>query len=162
MNKIIRIFILVAIAGVSFTACKSKQKMTAVPGANVPAATTTAAPPATTSSTVTSSTTRPVQQTTPPQQEVTRQETFKLAAGETNNNAMSKKFHVVVGAFSIHDNARNLRTKLTREGNDALTVENDKGMLRVIIASYNEYTQAKAKINEIRATYPDAWVLVQK
>jgi cell division protein FtsN len=161
MNRIIRIFFLVAIAGVSFTACKSKQKMTAVPGANVPAATTPSTT-TTTSSTVTSSTaTRPVQQT-PPQQEVTRQETFKLAAGETNNTALSKKFHVVVGAFSIHDNARNLRTKLTREGNDALTVENDKGMLRVIIASYNEYNQAKTKINEIKATYPDAWVLVQK
>jgi len=157
MNKIIRIFILVAIAGVSFTACKSKQKMTTVPGATIPAATT----PTTTSSTV-SSTTRPVQQPTPPQQEVTRQETFKLAAGETNNTALKKKFHVVVGAFTIHDNARNLRTKLTREGNDALTVENDKGMLRVIIASYNEYSQAKAKIDEIRATYSDAWVLVQK
>lgn len=161
MNKTIRILFFVAIAGVSFTACKSKQKMTAIPGANVPATTTTS--PTTSSSTVssTTATTKPAVSTSS-QKEVTRTESFKLAVGETNNTAMTYKYHVVVGAFENHENARNLRTKLTNEGNSALTVENDKGMLRVIIASYNEYTQAKARIEQIIGIYTDAWVLVQK
>jgi cell division septation protein DedD len=161
MNKTIRILFFVAIAGVSFTACKSKQKMTAIPGANVPATTTTS--PTTSSSTV-SSTTAPAKPatTTSSQAEVTKTESFKLAAGETNNAALTYKYHVVVGAFNEHERARNLRSKLTNEGNSALTVENEMGMLRVIIASYNEYLQAKARIEQIKGLYPDAWVLVQK
>ncbi len=159
MNKTIRLLMIVAVAGLSFTACKSKQKMTAVPGASVPATTTT-----TTSSTVTPTTPppAPVAPVTPAQPEATRSESFKLATGETNASALNMKYHVVVGSFSVHDNARNLRNRLVNEGNNALTVENDRGMLRVIIASYNEYSQARTKINEIRSTYSDAWVLVQR
>ncbi len=75
---------------------------------------------------------------------------------------MNKKYHVQVGAFGNHTNAINLRNKLVSEGNNALVVENENGMLRVIIASFDEYKDARAKIDQIRATYPDAWVLVQK
>jgi len=42
-----------------------------------------------------------------------------------------------------------------------LVVENDKGMLRVIIASFDTYQEARTKIDQIRDSYPDAWVLVQ-
>lgn len=128
--------------------------MAAVPAATVPA--TTTAPTTTTTTTARPATTTPVQP------EETRAETFKLATGETNAAALQRKYHVVVGSFSVHDNARNLRTRLTNQGHSALTVENDRGMLRVIIASFDEYTQAHARIREIRSTYPDAWVLVQR
>jgi hypothetical protein len=35
-------------------------------------------------------------------------------------------------------------------------------MFRVLIASFNEYTQARERINQINTRFPDAWVLVQK
>lgn len=130
--------------------CKSKQMVTEIKSATEPA--TTVAP--------VKETPKPVQVSTEP--EVTRSESFKLADGETNSAAMSKKYHVQVGAFSNHTNATNLRTKLVAEGNNALVVENENGMLRVIIASFDAYGDARAKIDQIRATYPDAWVLVQK
>lgn len=137
--------------------CKSKQKVTEIPAANAPATTATNVPPAETTRTAVSRTTAATHQN-----EVTRSESFRLADGETNSDAMSKRYHVVVGSFGNHDNARRLRTKLSNEGNKAFTVQNDSGMLRVIIASFDEYAEAKSHIEKIKSTYPDAWVLVQK
>ncbi|MDD4198346.1 MAG: SPOR domain-containing protein [Paludibacter sp.] len=151
MDKTLRLFLFVAVVGMTMISCKSKQKVTEIKSATVPA--TTVAPVQEAPKSVTPFSTQP---------EVTRSESFKLAAGETNSAAMSKKYHVQVGAFSNHDNARNLRAKLEAEGNNALVVENENGMLRVIIASFDEYSDARAKIDQIRSTYPDAWVLVQK
>lgn len=149
MNRTIRL-VLVTFITVSLLSCKSKQLVSEIKGANVPATVEAVSQPAI----------NQVKTTTQP--EVTRSESFKLAAGETNSASMSKKYHVQVGAFGNHDNAINLRTKLVNEGNNAMVVENENGMLRVIISSYDEYAEARAKIDQIRGTYPDAWVLVQK
>lgn len=149
MNRTIRL-LLVTFISLSLVSCKSKQLVSEIKGANVPATTEVVSQPATTQVKVTE------------QPEITRSESFKLAAGETNTDAMAKKYHVQVGAFSNHNNAINLRAKLVSEGNNALVVENENGMLRVIISSYNEYSEARAKIDQIKGTYPDAWVLVQK
>lgn len=149
MNRTIRL-LLVTFISLSLFSCKSKQLVSEIKGANVPATTEVVSQPATTQVKVAE------------QPEITRSESFKLAAGETNTGAMAKKYHVQVGAFSNHTNAINLRAKLVNEGNNALVVENENGMLRVIISSYNEYSEARAKIDQIKGTYPDAWVLVQK
>lgn len=151
MNTTFRIFLFAGVISLSLVSCKSKQKVTEIPAANVPATTETT--PVVSPRTATTRTTQP---------EVTRSETFRLADGETNTAAMSKKYHVVVGAFGNHDNARRLRTALSNQGNNAFTVQNESGMLRVIIASFDEYAQAKARIDQIKSTYADAWVLVQK
>jgi cell division protein FtsN len=149
MNRTIRL-LLVTFISLSLFSCKSKQLVSEIKGANVPATTEVAPKPVAP---------KPVVSTQP---EVTRSESFKLAEGETNTTAMGKKYHVQVGAFSNHDNARNLRVKLVNEGNNALVVENESGMLRVIISSFDEYAEARAKIDQIKGAYPDAWVLVQK
>lgn len=147
-----RLLLYAAIFSVALVSCKSKQKVTEIPAATQPATSTvTTTPPVTAPATV-----------RPTQTEVTRSESFRLAEGETNNAALSKKYHVVVGAFGNHENARRLRNTLVNQGNNALTVQNDSGMLRVIIASFDEYTQAKSRIEQIKSLYPDAWVLVQK
>ncbi len=149
-----RLLLYAAIFSVALVSCKSKQKVTEIPAATQPASSTvTTTPPVT-------APTAAVNRST--QNEVTRSESFRLAEGETNNAALSKKYHVVVGAFGNHENARRLRDTLVGQGNNALTVQNDSGMLRVIIASFDEYTQAKSRIEQIKSLYPDAWVLVQK
>ncbi len=145
MTNSIRIFIILAIAGISFTACKSKQSVTAIPGANVTAKTQTPVQPV--NPTTTTST----------DQEVTRNETFSAVDGETNTDQLKKKFHVIVGSFSKIENAKGLKTQLQSEGNTALIVINEKGMYRVIIASYDEYSGARGKINQINNRFPDAW-----
>lgn len=159
MNKTIRLLMMLALVLITFSACKSKQKVTAIPGANTPATTTVTTQPA---PVVVSQPAAPVAPQAPAAPEVTRNETFKPAQGETNINAMRYKYHVVVGSFKNHDNARTLRNTLTNEGNQALVVENDQAMLRVIIGSYNDYQQAHARINQIKSRFSDAWVLMQR
>jgi len=151
MKKLFPFMLLTVIFSLSFSSCKSKQKITEIPAATIPATKIN-----------TTTTTSKTEVATTPVKEETRSESFKLASGETNNAALAFKYHVVVGSFSVHSNALNLRTRLTNEGNNALTVENEKAMLRVIIASYNDYQEAHGKIKQIKASYPDAWVLVQK
>ncbi|MFZ4582602.1 MAG: SPOR domain-containing protein [Paludibacter sp.] len=154
MTRTIRILFFAALIGTTFSACKTKQKVTKIPGANVEA-------------------TAPVTNTTPavkPQQptpvptgaEQTRNEKFSLADGETNADALKYKYHVVVGSFKSQVNAKGLQSTLKGEGNTALVVVNEQGMFRVLIASFNEYAQARARINQISQRFPDAWVLVQK
>ena len=156
MTKTFKILLAIAIVGTTFTACKTKQKVTKIPGANVEAK----AP----------ETTSPVASETPAQTdgnaysgpEVTRNEKFSLADGETNTEALKYKYHVVVGSFKSKDNARGLVSTLRSEGNNALMVINEQGMFRVLIASFDAYAQARARINQINSRFPDAWVLVQK
>lgn len=153
MTRTIRIHFLAALIGTTFSACKTKQKVTKIPGANVEATTTV---------TTTTPTVKPQAPTAPTGAEVTRNEKFSLADGETNADALKFKYHVVVGSFKSQVNAKGLQGTLKGEGNTALVVVNEQGMFRVLIASFNEYAQARARINQISQRFPDAWVLVQK
>lgn len=153
MTKTVKIFVAVAILLTSFTACKTKQKVTKIPGANVEATAPIATPTTTPAVVATTTTTG---------SEITRNEKFSLADGETNADALKYKYHVVVGSFKSQVNAKGLQNALKSEGNNALVVINEQGMFRVLIASFNEYAQARARINQITDRFPDAWVLVQK
>ncbi len=146
--KRINLFLLVAISlGLVFSSCKSRQKVVAIPNAHVEA------------------TEKPDY---PVVEEVeydanasnTRNETFSLSEGD--ETSFYKRFHVVVGSFGMKDNALKLSYTLKREGNNAIVVQNQNEMYRVIIASYNDYNEAHNKINRIRNRFPDAWVLRQK
>lgn len=152
MKKIVGMFLMAAIVLAGSTSCKSKQKVTEISGANVEATAKTNTAATTASTTATAAT----------ETEKTRNEKFSLAEGETNIAAFNSKYHVVVGSFSIQQNAKNLQRTLNSEGNNALVVVNEQGMFRVLIASFNEYTQARERINQINTRFPDAWVLVQK
>jgi len=152
MKKILGMFLMAAIVLAGSTSCKSKQKVTEISGANVEATAKTNTAATTASTTATAGT----------ETEKTRNEKFSLAEGETNIAAFNSKYHVVVGSFSIQQNAKNLQRTLNSEGNNALVVVNEQGMFRVLIASFNEYTQARERINQINTRFPDAWVLVQK
>ena len=152
MKKIVGMFLMAAIVLTGSTSCKSKQKVTEISGANVEATAKTNTAATTASTTATAAT----------ETEKTRNEKFSLAEGETNTAAFNSKYHVVVGSFSIQQNAKNLQRTLNSEGNNALVVVNEQGMFRVLIASFNEYSQARDRINQINTRFPDAWVLVQK
>ena len=154
MNKTIRFFLALAIVAMTGTACKSKQKVAEIKGADIPATTTTTTPTVTT----------PVVNTTPEvvssEAEVTRNETFSLSDGDAA--ALKFRYHVVVGSFKSQTNAKGLQSALLSEGNQAIIVINEQGWYRVLIASFNEYSQARSKINQIKTRFADAWVLVQK
>ena len=149
MKKIFGFLLMAAIIGFSTTSCKSKQKVVEISGSDI-------------SATETKATTQPVVVNQVESNERTIIESFKLADGETNSDAFNRKYHVVVGSFSVQSNARNLQRTLNNEGNAAIVVVNQQGMYRVLIASYDEYAQARARINQINTRFPDAWVLMQR
>lgn len=152
MNKTIRLFLALAVVAMAATACKSKQKVAEITGANITVGSTNGA--------TTTVTPAPVTETAEPENEVTRNESFTLSEGDAS--ALNSKYHVVVGSFKSQVNAKGLQNTLTSEGNKALVVINEQGMYRVIVASFNEYSQAKSRISQIQDRFADAWVLVQK
>lgn len=150
MKKIFGFLLLVSLVAFSTTSCKSKQKVVEITGADI-------------SATDTKPATQPVVVVDRVESnERTINESFKLAEGETNSSAFNKNFHVVVGSFGVQSNAKNLQRTLNGEGNNAIIVINEQGMYRVLIASYDEYSQARTRINQISGRFPDAWVLRQK
>lgn len=157
MKKLAIIFCVSVFIISGITSCKSKQKAVEISGSKIEAKQTNDAK-ANTSSTSASTNIADVT----PVNENTRNEKFSLAEGETNTAAFSSKYHVVVGSFTKKDNAKSLQSTLMKEGNNAFVVINEKGMYRVVISSFDEYYQAKNRINEISNRFPDAWVLVQK
>ena len=154
MKRTIRLIIALAIVLTATSACKTKQKIAEVPaGANVKA---------TAPKTIVQESAQEPEVSAPivSEPEVTRNENFSLVDGESGS--LKFKYHVVVGSFSKQENARGLQRTLKSEGNSAIVVVNEKGMYRVLIASYNDYNQAHARIKKISDRFADAWVLVQK
>ena len=150
MKKILGLLLMSAVILAGATSCKSKQKVVNISGSDIEA-------------TEKKVENQPVVVTEQVESNgTTRGEKFNMADGETNSAAFNRKFHVVVGSFGVQSNAKNLQRTLNSEGNSSIVVVNEQGMFRVLIASYDEYAQARARINQISNRFPDAWVLIQK
>jgi cell division protein FtsN len=150
------------------TACSSLQKTpktTRIGGANKVAATASASSGGSSvaNSGTSSSAARPVYaEEVAPQEEVTRSEKFSLAEGEKPTALLGKNYHVVVGSFKSRDNAKGLQNTLNLEGNTSVVVITESGMYRVLLASFDTYSEARACINKVANRFFDAWVLVNK
>ena len=69
-------------------------------------------------------------------------------------------FSVVVGSFSIIANAEGLQQKLRNAGYNAQIVKNEeRNMYRVVAATFANKADAVRSRDNLRATYPDAWLL---
>jgi cell division protein FtsN len=88
-----------------------------------------------------------------------REEAFKAVNKEDNDKI--KTYCVVIGSFSIENNAIKFKKQLQPEY-EPIIVANEKGMFRVILASYNKIEDARAKIDEVANQFQKAWVLRQK
>jgi cell division protein FtsN len=84
-----------------------------------------------------------------------RQESVLLVSG-----AGLKAFSVVVGSFGLISNAEGLQQRLKAAGYDAQIVKNeDKNMYRVVASTFAGKADAVYSRDQLRATYPDAWLL---
>lgn len=83
-----------------------------------------------------------------------RSERFEVIGGGS-----LKAYNVVCGSFSKLDNAQNLRNTLVNKGYSAQIAQNEKGMYRVIASSFDERSSAINSRDQLRNTYPDAWIL---
>jgi cell division protein FtsN len=76
------------------------------------------------------------------------------------NGGTLKAFNVVCGSFSNVDNANNLRNTLVAKGYSAQVAQNpETNMYRVIAASFDDRAAAVQSRDQLRGTYPDAWLL---
>lgn len=76
------------------------------------------------------------------------------------NGAGLKNFSVVVGSFSVQANAEGLQNTLKSRGYAAQVAYNSSNqMYRVIAGTYDQKTEAVRSRNDLRAQYPDAWLL---
>jgi cell division septation protein DedD len=71
-----------------------------------------------------------------------------------------KNFSVVVGSFSLAANAEGLQQQLKSAGYNAQIVKNeDRNMYRVVASTFATKAEAVQSRDQLRATYPDAWLL---
>ena len=84
-----------------------------------------------------------------------RQERVSMVSG----NGL-KAFSVVVGSFGLVSNAEGLQQRLRDAGYQAQIVKNeDRNMYRVVAATFDSKSDAARSRDQLRATYPDAWLL---
>ena len=151
---------LALVAALSFVSCKSSEstykKAYEKAKAQEMARTTTTDQVETAPVTVTPVvTTTPVTTTPEANTENDRQERLTVMNGGT-----LKAFNVVCGSFSSVDNANNLRNTLVSKGYSAQVAQNpETGMYRVIAASFDDRATAVQSRDQLRGTYPDAWLL---
>ena len=71
-----------------------------------------------------------------------------------------KNYSVVVGSFSVVANAEGLQQRLQNVGYASQIVKNeDRNMYRVIASTFDSKADAVQSRDQLRATYPDAWLL---
>ena len=84
-----------------------------------------------------------------------RQENVSLISG-----IGLKQFSVVVGSFSVRANADGLQQRLRDAGYEAQIVKNESNnMFRVVASTFSDKLGAVNSRDQLRATYPDAWLL---
>lgn len=109
----------------------------------------------------------PVQPTTPVTTTVTqskedntpvRTESVELVSGSG-----LKAYSVVCGSFSLKANAEGLQSTLKSKGYDAqIAYNSSNSMYRVIASTFAEKSSAVQSRDQLRGTYPDAWLLFKK
>jgi cell division protein FtsN len=107
---------------------------------------------------------RPLEEITPvakPTEEDFQREKVTVIEGNSIH-----QFNVVVGSFINPTNARSLKERMERQGYAPVLAQNEKGMYRVIVATFNNRSLAVEEREAIKERfYPefkDAWLLEQE
>lgn len=88
--------------------------------------------------------------------------TFQSEKLTTVDGSGVKQFSVVIGSFINKTNAESLKSRMQAKGFSPVLAQNEKGMYRVIVATFDNKPDAYDKRDEIRDNYPefsDAWLL---
>ena len=64
-----------------------------------------------------------------------------------------RRYSVVIASLSVKLNAESLKSRMENEGHQVILAQNEQGMYRVIVASYDDKGQAAAKREEIYNKY---------
>jgi len=96
--------------------------------------------------------------------ESVKQERVRPMSGEDVSNL--KRYSVVIGSFKNRTNAYALKERMIEEGYRPVVAENELGMLRVIVTSFDSKSDAARSRDQIKSKYrpnfQDAWLLERK
>ena len=91
----------------------------------------------------------------------TRQERISPIEGE--NSQGIRLYSVVIGSFQNRTNAYSMKERMQNEGYMPILAENEQGMLRVILTSHDNRSDAERSRDAVRSKYypnfQDAWIL---
>ena len=93
---------------------------------------------------------------------VIKEEKVKIIESQAGEKA--GKYYVILGSFKVLDNARNFRQQLVNERFLPTILENENGLYRVSISSYDDESMARSRVADIRANYEkyaDVWLLIR-
>jgi cell division septation protein DedD len=101
---------------------------------------------------------QPVQQTTTVVDNTpVRKENVNVVSGSG-----LKAYSVVVGSFGVRANADCLQNTLRNAGYDAqIAYNSERNMYRVIATTHDDRSSAVSTKESLKATYPDAWLLMK-
>jgi cell division protein FtsN len=89
--------------------------------------------------------------------------TEKINAYQGEDASRLKRYSVVIGSFKQSTNAYSLKERMQNDGYNAVLAENEQGMLRVIVSSFDDKADAAASRDAIKQKYApsfqDAWLL---
>jgi len=85
-----------------------------------------------------------------------------VAIDYSKPKANSEIYFVILGSFRVLENAKKFQNQLRNEGFTPNVLQNDKGLYRISVYSYDDIDLARTKVVSIRSKhskYADAWVL---
>jgi len=99
----------------------------------------------------------------------------KTPSSATNNTTVQKEkvtpidgagiqqFSVVIGSFVNKTNAQSLKERMSSKGFQSFLAQNERGMYRVIVATFSDKASAVAERERVKEKYypdfQDAWIL---
>jgi cell division protein FtsN len=160
-----RILIIAVVMGLAFTACKSKKEL-----AQSPYTTDTATQPKV--FTVPANDAQPQAQQQVKEEPAApgsdpvamRKEQVSFTTQEDKAQNETNNFFVILGSFGQLDNAKNYRETLLNKGFTPIILHSETGYYRVCVNSYQNETEARTRVAQIRQTYPeysDVWLLIK-
>jgi len=87
----------------------------------------------------------------------------RISAVESGDMSELKRYSVIIYSFKNKTNANAAKDEMVKHGYRAILAQNENGMYRVVVASFDDKASAVAKRNEIKTKYAprfnDAWIL---
>lgn len=77
----------------------------------------------------------------------------KVTAVDESDPSVLKAYSVVVASLSVKPNADALKTRLQNDGLQVILAQNENGMYRIIVGSYDDRASADAKRAEVLRKY---------
>lgn len=86
-------------------------------------------------------------------------EKFNVIVGQKTNIST---YNIVAKSFINQTNAKSYQSRLVDDGYPAVLVQNENLIFRIVVASFQSKEEADKKLDFLKKTFPEAWILTRK